>query len=83
MREQTGTLILGLSLCRSRFTSKKTIATGQPFVSEVFVSREMGADPIVMLTVPVNDQKNKMAGITGGSLPLSPTFTSSSKVFLI
>ena len=70
MRGANGHSILGLSLADRDYV-KKTIATGQPFVSEVFVSREMGADPIVMLTVPVNDQKNKMAGITGGSLRCS------------
>jgi signal transduction histidine kinase/ActR/RegA family two-component response regulator len=70
MRGANGRSILGLSLADRDYV-KKTIATGQPFVSEVFVGREMGADPIVMLTVPVYDQKNKMAGVTGGSLRCS------------
>ncbi len=31
----------------------------------------MGADPIVMLTVPVVNEKGEMVGITGGSLRCS------------
>jgi len=65
-----GRSILGLSLADRDYV-KTTIATGRPFVSDVFLAREMGADPIVMLTVPVRNRNNEMMGIVGGSLRCS------------
>ncbi len=51
---------------------KNTIATGRPFVSDVFIgARELGADPIVMLTVPLYDPKGAMVGMVSGSLRCS------------
>jgi signal transduction histidine kinase/ActR/RegA family two-component response regulator len=50
---------------------KKTVETGRPFVSDVFLARAMGAVPIVMLTVPVFSRKGAMVGIAGGSLACS------------
>ena len=51
-----------------RDSVQKTIATGRPFVSDVFLGREMGADPLVMLTMPIFDRTGAMVGIVGGSL---------------
>ncbi len=70
LRGATGRSILGLSLADRDYV-RQTIATGRPFVSDVFVGREMGADPMVMLTVPVYNQKDEMVGIAGGSLRCS------------
>ena len=51
---------------------KKTIATGKPFISDVFFgARELGADPIVMLTVPVFDGRHRMTAMVAGSLRCS------------
>jgi signal transduction histidine kinase/ActR/RegA family two-component response regulator len=69
-RGATGRSTLGLSLADRDYV-QQTIATGRPFVSDVFLGREMGADPIVMLTVPVYNQKHEMVGIAGGSLRCS------------
>jgi signal transduction histidine kinase len=50
----------------------KTIATGRPFISDVFFgARELGSDPIVMLTAPVYDGKGRMVGMVAGSLRCS------------
>jgi signal transduction histidine kinase/ActR/RegA family two-component response regulator len=65
-----GKSLLGLSLADREYV-KQTIATRRPFVSDVFLGREMGADPIVMLTVPVYNRNHEMAGIVGGSLRCS------------
>jgi two-component system, sensor histidine kinase len=69
-RGMRGLAVAGMSLA-DRDYFKKTIATGQPFVSDVFVGREMGADPLVMLTAPVLDRKGAMVGIVAGSLRCS------------
>ena len=65
-----GRSILGVSLADRDYV-KKTVATGRIFVSDVFLGREMGVDPIVMLTVPVYNQTGTMLGIVGGSLQCS------------
>jgi signal transduction histidine kinase/CheY-like chemotaxis protein len=69
-RGATGRSIVGVSLADRDYV-RQTIATGRPFVSDVFLGREMGADPMVMLTVPVYNQKHEMVGIAGGSLRCS------------
>jgi two-component system, sensor histidine kinase len=65
-----GKLVVGLSLADRDYV-KTTIATGRPFVSDVFLAREMGADPIVMLTAPLYNQKGEMVRIVAGSLRCS------------
>jgi signal transduction histidine kinase/CheY-like chemotaxis protein len=67
---ETGRSILGLSLADREYV-KQTVATGRPFVSDVFLSRAIGTDPIVMLTVPMFNRKGEMTGIIGGSLRCS------------
>ncbi len=47
---------------------KQTLATGRPFVSDVFLGRGMGADPIIMLSVPVRDRNGAMVAMVAGSL---------------
>jgi len=70
MRGATGQSIVGLSLADREYVMK-TIATGRAFVSDVFLGRAMGADPIVMLTVPIHGPEGEMAGLIGGSLRCS------------
>jgi signal transduction histidine kinase/CheY-like chemotaxis protein len=66
-----GLSVLGSSLADRQYV-QQTIATGQPFVSDVFLGRrETGADPIVMLTVPIYNRKHQMAGLVCGSLRCS------------
>ncbi len=67
LRGPKGRLILGISLADREYV-QKTIATRKAFVSDVFRAREMGIDPIVMLTVPVRNAKGEMVGVAGGSL---------------
>src|ERR1019366_7116492 len=62
--------VAGMSLADREYFIK-TIATRQPFVSDVFLGREMGVDPLVMLTAPVLDRKGEMVGIVAGSLRCS------------
>jgi signal transduction histidine kinase/ActR/RegA family two-component response regulator len=70
-RGSDGQSVLGTSLADREYV-QRTIATGQPFVSDVFLGRRfMGADPIVMLTVPVYDKKHRMRGMLCGSLRCS------------
>jgi signal transduction histidine kinase/ActR/RegA family two-component response regulator len=69
-RGMKGLAVAGMSLADREYF-KETIATGRPFVSDVFVGREMGADPLVMLTVPVLDRKGALVGIVAGSLRCS------------
>jgi two-component system, sensor histidine kinase len=70
MRGANGRSILGLDLA-DRDYYKQTVSTGKPFVSDVFLGREMGADPIVMLSVPVFNKRGALMGIVGGSLRCS------------
>lgn len=71
-RSPDGHSVLGTGVnLADREYVKKTIATGRPFVSDVFLGREMGADPIVMLTAPVYDSKGAMVAIVAGSLRCS------------
>ncbi len=67
VRGPAGQSILGLSLADREYI-QKTIATNNVFVSDVFRAREMGADPIVMLTMPVRNEHGEMVGVVGGSL---------------
>ena len=55
---------------REYFT--QTMATGQPYVSDVLVSRQyMGSDPIVVLTAPLRNADGSLRGIVHGSLRCS------------
>ncbi len=48
---------------------KQTMATGQPYVSDVLASRQfMGADPIVVLTAPIRNADGSIRAIIHGSL---------------
>jgi len=44
--------------------------TGQPFVSEVFLGRGLGKDPIVAVSAPYFNRDGQFAGIVEGSLNL-------------
>jgi len=69
-RGTNGQSVVGLSLSDREYF-QKTTATERPFVSDVFLGREMGADPIVMLTEPLFDREGALAGIIAGSLRCS------------
>jgi signal transduction histidine kinase len=48
---------------------KGTLATGRPYLSDVFISRQyMGADPIVVLTAPIKDADGSMKAMIHASL---------------
>jgi two-component system, sensor histidine kinase len=66
-RATTGQSLIDLNVTdREYFT--KTTATGLPYISDVFLGRQMGKDPIFMLTVPVHNHKGELAGMVAGSL---------------
>jgi len=69
-RGENGNSVVGVNLSDREYF-KKTIATGRSFVSDVFMARRMGADPIVVLTVPLYNQKGEMTGMISGSLRCS------------
>lgn len=47
---------------------QQTMATGQPFVSDVVLGREMGADPIMILSAPVKNPDGSVRAVLSGSL---------------
>lgn len=49
---------------------KKTIASGQPVISEPYISTHTPGAPAVMFTAPVRDRSGKLIAILGGSLNL-------------
>ncbi len=49
---------------------KVPLASGKAFVSDVFLGRGFGRDPIVAISAPIRDQEGRMAGIAEGSLDL-------------
>jgi signal transduction histidine kinase/CheY-like chemotaxis protein len=70
-RGSDGKSVLGTSLADREYV-QQTLASGLPFVSDVFLGlRSIGADPIVMLTVPVHNRKHEMTGLLCGSLRCS------------
>ena len=50
---------------------RRTIEAGRPLVSEVFLGRTHGQDPIVTLTAPLKDGSRALRGVVAGSLRLS------------
>ncbi|MGA3190830.1 MAG: hypothetical protein ABSF22_27330, partial [Bryobacteraceae bacterium] len=68
-RTASGKPLLGVNLSDRDYVIK-TIATRRAFVSDVFMAREMAADPIVVLTVPLNNS-GAMVGMISGSLRCS------------
>ncbi len=51
-----------------RLYFRETLATRKPFVSDVFLGREMGADPIVTLTAPILNEDGSVRAVLSGSL---------------
>jgi PAS domain S-box-containing protein len=47
------------------------LATGEPFISDVFLGRGFGQDPIVAISAPVTGSDGRLWGIVEGSLDLS------------
>ncbi len=62
-----GKTILGLDLS-DRAYFKATQASHRPFISDVFLARRVGNDPIVTVTAPVKNADGSMRGIVSGSL---------------
>ena len=50
---------------------QETLRTGKPFVSDVIIGRQMGPDPIVMLTAPVLNADGSVRAVLTGSLRCS------------
>ena len=49
---------------------KRTLATGQPGISEPYLSTHTPGAPAVMFTAPIRDKSGKLVAILGGSLNL-------------
>ncbi len=63
----TGRPNLGTDLS-DRAYFKQTMTSHQPVISDVFLARQMGNDPIVTLTAPVPNADGSMRGLVSGSL---------------
>jgi signal transduction histidine kinase/CheY-like chemotaxis protein/HPt (histidine-containing phosphotransfer) domain-containing protein len=50
---------------------KQPLATGQPYVSDVFRGRGIGQEPIVAVSAPLKDPQGRIIGIVEGSLNLT------------
>jgi len=50
---------------------KKTVATGQPFISAPFVSSRVSGAPLIVFTAPVRDAKGELAAVLIGGVNLS------------
>ena len=70
LRATTGKLLAGVSMADREYY-RATVATRKAFVSDVFIGREMGAVPIVMLTEPLFDKQGALQAIVVGSLTCS------------
>ena len=62
--------IAGLSVADRDYFLKPR-ANRRPYVSEVFLGRDFGADPIVAVSAPVHGQGGEFQGVVEGSLDLS------------
>ena len=49
---------------------KAPMQTGRPYISEVFLGRGFGSDPIVALSAPLRGADGRLAGVVEGSLDL-------------
>lgn len=49
---------------------KRTVASGQPVISEPYVSTHTPGAPAIMFTAPVRDKNGKLIAVLGGSLNL-------------
>ena len=49
---------------------RSPMATGKPFISDVFLGRGFGADPIVAISAPILGQDGRPVGVVEGSLHL-------------
>ncbi len=50
---------------------KKSVATGRPYISDVFIGRRFGTVPIVAMTAPVKNPDGSLRGLVYGSLGCS------------
>jgi|GEM_PF-527352 len=55
---------------RDREYFRQAIATGKPYISDVFLGRRSG-NPIVTISAPVFDKKGQIVGVVAGSLDLA------------
>ncbi len=65
-----GLIVRGTDLS-DRDYFKATLASKRPFVSDVFLGRRMGADPILTLTAPVLNADGSVRAVLSGSLRCS------------
>ena len=65
-----GSPVAGLDISDRQYV-KETLRTGQPFISNVFIGRQMGADPIVTLTAPIKNADGSVRAILSASLRCS------------
>ncbi|PLX86494.1 MAG: hypothetical protein C0617_00855 [Desulfuromonas sp.] len=49
---------------------QRTLASGEPHVSEPFFAAHQGHHPLIMFTVPIYQPDGRLAGVIGGSLDL-------------
>jgi signal transduction histidine kinase/DNA-binding NarL/FixJ family response regulator/HPt (histidine-containing phosphotransfer) domain-containing protein len=50
---------------------KQPLATGQPYISDVFLGRGFGKDPIVAVSAPIQTANAQILGVVEGSLNLA------------
>ena len=55
---------------RDRSYFREPMASGEPFISEVFQGRGLGQDVIVAISAPLTDETGKPVGVVEGSLNL-------------
>jgi signal transduction histidine kinase len=48
---------------------KETLASKGPYISDVFMGRQMGSDPILTLTAPILNDDGSVRAVLSGSLP--------------
>jgi signal transduction histidine kinase len=69
-RTGPGGSLIGASLA-DRPYFKVTMETGRPYISDVFMSRQMGIDPIIAVVAPVRNADGSIRGVAYASLRCS------------
>ncbi|MBZ5605598.1 MAG: hypothetical protein LAO79_25140 [Acidobacteriia bacterium] len=68
--DPSGKQVAGLDISDRPYI-RETLRTGRPFISDVFIGRQMGADPIVTLAAPVKGPDGSVLAVVSGSLRCS------------
>jgi diguanylate cyclase (GGDEF)-like protein/PAS domain S-box-containing protein len=61
--------LIGADFSRHDFF-RRTVDSGKPGISEPFLTAKGAGHPVVLFTVPVYDQRGKLAGVLGGCVDL-------------